>query len=512
MKLIIIGRDSNEANIVLSSQYVSGYHAEIIQLDNGDMYLVDKSSNGTSVNGSRVTPGKEIPIHRGDSVSFADTPLDWSRIQDVTIPSDVKKIVSIGSHYMNDITVDGTNVSRFHATVRQMSDGKWFICDHSKNGTTVNGKRIPKDKYVKFTAKDEISCAGIPIENPIPSGSSAGKIIGIVAAALCVCGLLVFGGIKLFSGGNSLKTYTVAELCNKYEKATVLMMCDYHFKVSCGTLSISELPDPDSYSKKSGRFSSPLYDEFVIVDGSYIRKYDGTNATPYMGTGFFLGSEGNIVTNRHIAQPWGKQMIAFSDGYVTVSQAAEDYFKAKLTKLYEMGYTEALQYISQVKVTGELDHCIIIPNGDYLDEKNSINCHLVTVAEGEDDDLAIFKIRSSSFPAEATYVPVERISNNAPEVGQHVVTMGFPLSTYLLDGKTQIQANVTEGSISRNSNPRTFGFSAPSSHGASGSPVFDDKGNIIGVLWGGIDEAQGFTQAVRSTCLVELINKAGITK
>ena len=58
MKLIIIGRDSNEANIVLSSQYVSGYHAEIIQLDNGDMYLVDKSSNGTFVNGSRVTPGK----------------------------------------------------------------------------------------------------------------------------------------------------------------------------------------------------------------------------------------------------------------------------------------------------------------------------------------------------------------------------------------------------------------------------------------------------------------------
>lgn len=504
MKLIIIGRDSNEANIVLSNPYVSGYHAEIIQLDNGDMYIVDKSSNGTFVNGNRLTPGKETPIHRGDSITFADCPLDWSRIEDVVIPSDVKKIISIGSHFTNDITVDGANVSRFHATIRQMADGKWFICDHSKNGTTINGRRIPKDKYVKFTVKDEISCAGIPINNPIPKGSSAGKIIGIVAASLCACALLVFGGIKLLGDGSPNKKYTVAELCSKYERSTVLMMGDYHFKVTCGTLKISELPDPDS--------KGALYDEFVIIDGSYIQKYDGSNSSAYMGTGFFVGSEGHLATNRHIALPWESELVSYSEGYVTVMQAAEDYFKAKLTKLYEKGYSEALQYISQVKVTGVLDHCFVIPNRDYLDEKNAINCHLVAVAEGDGNDLAIFKIRSASFPVEATYVPLDRISTKKPEVGMHVVTMGFPLSSYMLDGKTQIQANMTEGSISRNNNPMTFGFSAPSYHGASGSPVFDDNGYVVGVLWGGIDEAQGFTQAVRSANLVELINKAGITK
>lgn len=505
MKLIIIGRDSNEANIVLSNPYVSGYHAEIIQLDNGDMYIVDKSSNGTFVNGNRLTPGKETPIHRGDSITFADCPLDWSRIEDVVIPSDVKKIISIGSHFTNDITVDGANVSRFHATIRQMADGKWFICDHSKNGTTINGRRIPKDKYVKFTTKDEISCAGIPINNPIPKGSSAGKIIGIVAASLCACALLVFGGIKLLGDGSPNKKYTVAELCSKYERSTVYILGDYHFKVTCGTLKISDLPDPDNSNRQ-------LYDEFVIIGGEYIQRYDGSNSSPYSGTGFFVGSEGYIATNRHIALPWESDMTAYSDGNITISQLAEDYFMAKLTKLYEKGYSEALQYISQVKVTGVLDHCFIIPNRDYLDEKNTINCHLVAVAEGEDNDLAIFKIRSSSFPAEATYVPLNRISTKAPEVGMHVVTMGFPLSTVLLDGKTQIQANVTEGSISRNNNPKTFGFSAPSYHGASGSPVFDDNGYVVGVLCGGIDEVQGFTQAVRSANLVELINKAGITK
>ena len=49
MKLTVFGRDPQQADVVLSSTFVSGYHAELIQLDNGDMYLVDKSSNGTSL-------------------------------------------------------------------------------------------------------------------------------------------------------------------------------------------------------------------------------------------------------------------------------------------------------------------------------------------------------------------------------------------------------------------------------------------------------------------------------
>ena len=36
MKLIVIGRDPHQAEIVFPNEYVSNYHAEIIQLDNGD--------------------------------------------------------------------------------------------------------------------------------------------------------------------------------------------------------------------------------------------------------------------------------------------------------------------------------------------------------------------------------------------------------------------------------------------------------------------------------------------
>ena len=146
MRLIVVGRDPQQATLVVNSQYISNYHAEIILLDNGDMFLVDKSTNGTFLNGVKLTPGKEVAIKRGDNVMFADVPLDWNQIDPVRVPRDVKAIMGIGSHYMNSINVQGPKVSRFHATIRQMSDNKWYICDHSKNGTTVNNVRLQKDR------------------------------------------------------------------------------------------------------------------------------------------------------------------------------------------------------------------------------------------------------------------------------------------------------------------------------------------------------------------------------
>ena len=53
MKLVVIGSSSN-SHIVLSSPYVSSYHAEILLLDNGDIILEDKGSrNGTFLNDNK---------------------------------------------------------------------------------------------------------------------------------------------------------------------------------------------------------------------------------------------------------------------------------------------------------------------------------------------------------------------------------------------------------------------------------------------------------------------------
>lgn len=511
MKLIVIGRDRQEADIVLNSAHVSNYHAEIIQLDNGDMFLVDKSTNGTYLNGSRVTPGTEVSIRRGDSIMFADIPLDWSQIEDVVLPSGVKQIRSIGSHRTNDVVITGSGVSRFHATMRQMGDGKWYICDHSKNGTTVNGQKIVKNRYVQIKRGDKILCSGVPVSNPIKS-KPVGPVVGICAGVLCLLAC-VFVGITVAS---SNKTYTDQELCEMYDNSIVFIACGYHFKVECGTLDVGSLPDPDSYNYKKDKYSAHLYDE-VVFDKSAepseaFSPYFGSS-TEIGGTGFFVGEQGYIATNRHVVKPWESERVSYSTTRETVLSFAEDYYRGKLNKLVEQGYMEILPYISQIKVTGVVDYILVIPNGEYLDTHSAYNCHEVLCSESQDEDLAIVKMRSNYLPTGAGYVPLDRIVKVEPVKGTHVLTMGYPFGLSRQDTqKTQLQADNSSGDISRNDNKYNFGFTAVSYHGASGSPVFDSNAYLVGVLNAGFSNSQGFNYAIRSEYLEKLLVAAGIEK
>ena len=152
MKLIVIGSGSG-AHLKLNSQFVSGYHAELLLLDNGEILLTDKGSkNGTYLNDQRLQPNKDIPIKRGDVVRFADQTLDWRNVPALPMPdiSKIKEMRGIGTNFRNKHQLQGERVSRFHATLTKKNDKNWYIQDHSKNGTTVNGKAIPSNQDIKL--------------------------------------------------------------------------------------------------------------------------------------------------------------------------------------------------------------------------------------------------------------------------------------------------------------------------------------------------------------------------
>lgn len=59
MKLVKIGR-AQGCNIQINNPVVSGLHAELLILDDGKIFIEDKSStNGTYVAGQRIEPGVE---------------------------------------------------------------------------------------------------------------------------------------------------------------------------------------------------------------------------------------------------------------------------------------------------------------------------------------------------------------------------------------------------------------------------------------------------------------------
>ena len=71
MKSYSIGRDES-SNIIINdpTQLVSRRHA-ILNVNGRKMTIVDSSSNGTYINGIRITPGVPVPVTRKDVISFA---------------------------------------------------------------------------------------------------------------------------------------------------------------------------------------------------------------------------------------------------------------------------------------------------------------------------------------------------------------------------------------------------------------------------------------------------------
>ena len=507
MKLVVIGSSSN-SHIGLRSPYVSSYHAEILLLDNGDIILEDKGSrNGTFLNDNKLQPNKEVTIKRGDNIRFANIVLDWNLVP--MAPKidmrTVKEMRGIGTNYRNKYQLQGDRVSRFHATLKKMSSGKWYIQDHSTNGTTVNGTPVPKDQEVRIKKGDRIQCAGVGVPNPCDDeggNTDWGKIGKIVAGALMIIALCI--GIKYLvrscTGDNSggglpwgKKETTMDDnkIYERYKTSTVLLFAGYYFEVSAGDLNFDlfELPT-----------------KVIVVDGKLKDVSKTDQAAMYFGTGFFVSKDGKLITNLHIAKPW-----LFDDA----ASEIESIYKKQL-QIIANTYAAAMPqiplgaYVSEVKVEGKLKFIGLIPNGEDFDDENFLKCKVLSAGDDTNVDVALIRTVKVGLPDECTYVNTDSIcvDESALAVGSHIYTMGFPAGMSLqdLENNRGIQLFGRGGSIIQESNEYSFGFDAASYGGASGSPIFNDHGQLIGVLNAGFTKTQGFNFGIKAKYVMDLIN------
>ena len=76
-------------------------------------------------------------------------------------------------------------------------------------------------------------------------------------------------------------------------------------------------------------------------------------------------------------------------------------------------------------------------------------------------------------------------------LGQRVSTIGYPLSP-LLGSDPKFSEGVISSKSGFQDDPRWFQISAAIQPGSSGSPLFDDNGNIVGVVVASLDAAKAF--------------------
>ena len=200
-------------------------------------------------------------------------------------------------------------------------------------------------------------------------------------------------------------------------------------------------------------FDSDYSEEYVKMGGSNTAINDTSkHSKRWTGTGYAIG-DGYIVTNNHVV-----------DGAKTIA-------------------------IKGVK--GDM-------NTGYTAE---------VVITDKANDIAILRVTDSLFKGFGTisYAIQQRMA----DVGEDVFVLGYPL-TQALGNEIKLTNGIISSRTGYQGNISTYQMSAPVQPGNSGGPMFDNKGNVIGIVVAGVPGAENVGYAIKTTYLNILIESAGL--
>ena len=140
-------------------------------------------------------------------------------------------------------------------------------------------------------------------------------------------------------------------------------------------------------------------------------------------------------------------------------------------------------------------------NGDF-----STKYLAKVIATDKNNDLAIL---STVYKFTSNNVPYS-VKTSMSDVGEDIFVLGYPLTstmgeeikltTGIISSKTGFQGDVS-----------IYQISAPIQPGNSGGPLFDKKGNVIGVVSAKHNGAENVGYAVKTSYLINLIESASLT-
>lgn len=513
MKLLKIGSAAS-CNIVFNSEFVSSLHAELLLTDDGKMILEDKNSlNGTFVGNKRLTPNEEIRVQRGDLVRFGDMELNWNKVPINYGPKNGETWYNIGTSQKAEIPVSSPFVGRYHAILMQ-KDKKFFIMDNdSKNGTLVDGKKIPANKFIPLKRGQNVICGDSDITEQIlsymPNKAPWLKPLLIsLAAAAAIVGL--FFGIRALIANNGWS--------KKYVPAVVYVQASYHY-----VAFLEDTPIPKT-----------------TWDG----ELPGFQAArSYSATAFFVDRKGVMATNRHVAVPWEyedeevktqllndvnaqrKRLIPVTEcnnmddvnrlndsplGEMIVAQwiASGDQSRANLNAMID----KMLQ--AKITLKGIMDYISVgYPDRYYTHTDELDRCFVLGESKTDEKDIALLQLNVKKTPDDIPYVvDIEtKVYDGVIEpLADKLVMIGYPQGVLhaLVESTHSLQPVVRETMVSMKPDRYSFEYQGESIGGASGSPIFNPKnGMLYGVNWGRWTAGATFGKACKAQFLKELYNE-----
>lgn len=296
--------------------------------------------------------------------------------------------------------------------------------------------------------------------------------------------------------------YEDSELYAMYNNAVVYLQTSYHYEVTIGDMDMMEA---------ERIFGIPS--DFIVSNGKIIPNRILTS----QATGFFISNDGKLITNLHVVKPW-----LYDNAIVNCESIYKKFFALQLSELkkkYETLNGKPLaiydSYMSQIKIKGVRDKIYLIPQGKYYSNENAILCRVLSAGEDIEKDVALIQSEKGELPPKCRYINVTDsmdVSNEPLIVGKHIYTIGFPrgYDGFLQDGKSErgLQVVASGGSITQAEKEYDFSYNAPTTGGASGSPIFNEQGMLIGVHHAGLSriETQGYNSGIKAKYIRELLN------
>ncbi len=495
MKTIKIGKSSSN-DFVVADDSVSRSHALLIIDDSSSITIKDlNSTNGTFVDGKRILEAKLLP---GQTVKLGNKVIDWKQALSTPnktivhgnnnagsgITPDTIDSKTIGRATDNIICKNIADVSAHHAILCRKRNGEISIIDrNSTNGTYVNGQRIhgeaplKKGDIVMLAQKYPLQWESIypPVSpRPRPQVKTWSAIAGV---AIVVTGIFLW----LF---NVNKELTPAEIYAMYKNSVVLI-----YQQSGYSVTIKDRPIGD------------LIPQLSKLNYCHIDK-DGDAAPGVVGasgTGFFISPHGEIMTNKHVIAPMGKEARkdpetikkAIQSLLITLGNECQQ--KSERNQYYAMA--------NAVEVNYEILWIGIGRNDSHVSSTDDLTrCSIVKTSSNEEVDIAIIQTNTKETPSNVKHIVNLKDIAHAEdmEVGDKIYTIGFPKSFTL--GSTQIglEANNQSGEITQERGEYIYGHNITIHQGASGSPVFDCHGRFAGVIVSGfLGISQGYNHAIQ---------------
>ncbi len=197
--------------------------------------------------------------------------------------------------------------------------------------------------------------------------------------------------------------------------------------------------DENGLIKKSWTRYTSEYVESTL-EGIFIKDYPPITGKAHFasdkslkatGSGFLLTASGLVVRNYHVVEGANRIEVAFADKNITKTATVR-----------------------------------------IKDTKN---------------DIVILEVKDFSFSdLSSQAIPYSFTDVNSAKVGQEVFTLGFPLGD-MMGTKSRLSTGRINSQFGIQDDPRLFQISNPLQPGNSGGPLFNNKGELVGIVVSGLN-------------------------